>query len=43
LPNAKIISISGSAGGDRTGLADADLPKGMHFPEFFARLRALVE
>jgi len=44
LPNAKIIAMSGSTGGDRIGLvADAELPKGMHFPEFSSRLKAIVE
>jgi two-component system, response regulator RegA len=43
LPNSRIIAMSGSAGGDRMGLeADAELPKGMHFPEFSSRLRAIV-
>jgi DNA-binding response OmpR family regulator len=43
LPNAKIIAMSGSAGGDRIGReADAELPKGMHFPEFLSRLRAIA-
>jgi DNA-binding response OmpR family regulator len=43
-PKAKIIAMSGSTGGDRIGLvADAELPKGMHFPEFSRRLRAIVE
>ena len=44
LPKAKIIAMSGSTGGDRMGLvADAELPKGMHFPEFSSRLKAIVE
>lgn len=43
LPQAKIIAMSGSAGGDRMSRdADAELPKGMHFPEFLNRLRAVV-
>ena len=43
LPGAKIIVMSGSAGADRMGHeADAALPKGMHFPDFLSRLRAVV-
>ena len=42
-PNAKIVAMSGSAGGDRTSLeADVSLPKGMHFPEFLSRLQAIL-
>ena len=44
LPSAKIIAMSGSVGADRMRhAADAELPKGMHFPEFLSRLRAIVE
>lgn len=43
LPSTKIIAMSGSLGADqmRQG-ADAELPKGMHFPDFLSRLRALL-
>jgi DNA-binding response OmpR family regulator len=44
LPSSRIISTSGSVGADRTRHeADAELPKGMHFPEFLGRLRAILE
>jgi two-component system response regulator RegA len=43
LPKTKIIAMSGSVGADRTRHdADAELPKGMHFPDFLSRLRAIV-
>ncbi len=43
LPQAKVVAMSGSVGADhlRRG-ADADLPKGMHFPDFLQRLRHLL-
>ena len=43
LPRTKIIAMSGSAGSDRMNReADAELPKGMHFPDFLSRLRAIM-
>lgn len=43
LPGTKIIAMSGSVGDDRTRHeADAELPKGMHFPDFLRRLRAIL-
>ena len=43
LPTTKIIAMSGSvdAAGTRHE-ADAELPKGMHFPDFLSRLRAVM-
>jgi DNA-binding response OmpR family regulator len=43
LPMTKVISVSGSGGGECSGLdADAEVPKGLHFPEFSSRLRAIL-
>ncbi len=43
LPQAKIVAMSGSVGADRMRRgADADLPKGLHFPDFLGRLRQLL-
>jgi two-component system, response regulator RegA len=43
LPKAKIVAMSASTGAEAMMLqADAALPKGMHFPEFLQRLRALI-
>jgi two-component system response regulator RegA len=43
LPSAKVIAMSGSVGADRMGkTSDAQLPKGMHFPEFLSRLQAIL-
>ena len=43
LPRAKVIAMSGSAGADRMRQsADAELPKGLHFPDFLCRLQALL-
>ena len=43
LPRAKVVAMSGSLGADpmRRG-ADADLPKGLHFPDFLQRLRHVL-
>lgn len=44
LPNTKIIAMSGSAAIEQAGSAvDARLPKGLHFPDFSSRLRAILE
>ena len=43
LPSTKIVAMSGSV--DAQGMrqdADAELPKGMHFPDFLSRLRAIL-
>jgi two-component system, response regulator RegA len=43
LPHAKIVSMSGSVGSVGTRqAADAELPKGLHFPDFLNRLQALL-
>lgn len=43
LPSAKVIAMSGSMGADRMRKSsDAELPKGMHFPEFLSRLHAIL-
>jgi len=43
LPNTSIIAMSGSVGSDRMRQdADAQLPKGLHFPDFLARLQAVL-
>lgn len=43
LPKTKIIAMSGSVDTDWTRHeADAELPKGMHFPDFLRRLRAVL-
>jgi two-component system response regulator RegA len=43
LPQAKVIAMSGSLGADRMRrTADAELPKGLHFPEFLSKLQALL-
>jgi len=43
LPAAKVIAMSGSVGADRMGKSsDAELPKGMHFPDFLSRLHAVL-
>jgi two-component system response regulator RegA len=43
LPGAKVIAMSGSVGADRMGRSsDAELPKGLHFPDFLSRLQALL-
>jgi two-component system response regulator RegA len=43
LPRTKIIAMSGSVGADRMRRAsDAELPKGLHFPEFLSKLQALL-
>jgi two-component system response regulator RegA len=43
LPRTKIVSMSGSVGsGGTRQVADAELPKGLHFPDFLSRLRALL-
>jgi len=43
LPSAKVVAMSGSVGADRTRqAADAELPKGLHFPDFLSRLQALL-
>ena len=43
LPGAKLIAMSGSIGADHMRRkSDAELPKGMHFPDFLSRLRALL-
>ncbi len=43
LPNAKVVAMSGSVGahGMRRS-SDADLPKGLHFPDFLHRLQAVL-
>ncbi len=43
LPGAKVIAMSGSVGADRMRQSsDAELPKGLHFPDFLSRLHALL-
>lgn len=43
LPGAKVIAMSGSVGADRMRRSsDAELPKGLHFPDFLSRLHALL-
>jgi two-component system response regulator RegA len=43
IPRAKVVAMSGSSGAEMMLMqADAALPKGMHFPDFLQRLRALV-
>ena len=43
LPASKVVAMSGSVGADRMRhWADADLPKGLHFPDFLRRLRLLL-
>jgi two-component system, response regulator RegA len=43
LPGSKVIAMSGSIGADRMRHeADAELAKGMHFPEFLRRLRLIL-
>ncbi|HEY3665038.1 MAG TPA: response regulator [Polyangiaceae bacterium] len=43
LPRTKIIAMSGSLGADgMRNKSDAELPKGMHFPDFLGRLRTLL-
>ncbi|HKO46107.1 MAG TPA: response regulator [Polyangiaceae bacterium] len=43
LPSSKVVAMSGSVGGDRKSEEfDAELPKGMHFPDFLRRLRVLL-
>jgi two-component system, response regulator RegA len=43
LPSTKIIATSGSVGAYRMRHeTDAELPKGMHFPEFLGRLQAIL-
>jgi CheY-like chemotaxis protein len=43
LPAAKLIAMSGSVGADHMRRnSDAELPKGMHFPDFLSRLRAVL-
>lgn len=42
-PEAKVVAMSGSTGGGgMRRSADAELPKGMHFPDFLARLRTVL-
>lgn len=44
LPAAKIVAMSGSGGTELMLMqADAALPKGLHFPDFLQRLRALLQ
>ena len=43
IPNAKVIAMSGSVGGDGVrNSSDAELPKGLHFPDFLRRLQAVL-
>ncbi len=43
LPNTKVVAMSGSVGADRMRrAADAELPKGLHFPDFLGKLQALL-
>ncbi|HEX3854631.1 MAG TPA: response regulator [Polyangiaceae bacterium] len=43
LPGAKLIAMSGSVGADgMRRSSDAELPKGLHFPDFLSRLHALL-
>jgi DNA-binding response OmpR family regulator len=43
LPHAKVAAMSASIGAERMRrAADAELPKGLHFPDFVARLRVLL-
>ncbi len=44
LPRAKIVAMSASAHADAARQeVDAQLPKGLHFPDFLARLLALLD
>jgi two-component system response regulator RegA len=44
LPQAKVFAMSASLGADRMRrAADAELPKGLHFPDFLGRLQALLK
>jgi CheY-like chemotaxis protein len=43
LPKTKVFAMSASAGaGGMPHAADAELPKGLHFPEFLERLQSLL-
>ncbi len=43
LPKARVVAMSASSVADRLRqTADIELPKGMHFPAFLARLSALL-
>lgn len=43
LPTTKVVAMSGSLNAERMrAAADANLPKGLHFPDFLGRLRALL-
>ncbi|HEV8245490.1 MAG TPA: response regulator [Polyangiaceae bacterium] len=42
FPSAKVVAMSGSAGSELMMMkADAAVTKGLHFPEFLERLRAI--
>jgi CheY-like chemotaxis protein len=43
LPETKVVAMSGSLGADgMRRAADAELPKGLHFPDFLSRLQTLL-
>ena len=43
LPRVKVVAMSGSVGADNMRRnADAELPKGLHFPVFLSRLRGVL-